>query len=1370
MALFKSNAVSIFLVFYGFSCNFLPSTSNNLEVCNLCRCYNLFGLAVVNCSSSGVPKIIPDEAKYLDLSNNGISSLRQHHIEAFKNVEIIDLTNNPLNCDCHLALSIKELTSASSVVKGKCSRPTDLAGVNIDHIYLKITPCNFSGSTHVNVISQRVRRSSELKQCIPGTPDCAYVVCGGWFLWLPTTTHWGCCNGVIHNLTSSYCEANMGVRVKQCTKNDFRCNNQHCLPRYWVCNDYNDCQDGSDQVGCLKCGNSTLHFQCKNGNCIDKNRVCDTYNDCGDGSDEMFCRFSFMMGWCGSMEYRCPNERCVSGAKLCDGRNDCGDDSDEQGCFKDSSKKCPDGWTFLNQRCYKIEYQLFPWSTAQATCASNGGHLTKITSQEEEDTLKNLITSQHSGSLSFWIGLSRGASQGFQWTDSVAVGKYTSWEYGEPSVGKNCVSLINNTMKWRAENCDLGIPFICTRDSLCKHNCQNKGTCQSSRCVCAADWSGEDCSFKFPNITSLDDIDIKVLYNSNISLSCQSTGVPRPNVEWLVNEQAVAGQRDIKVFNEPFITNITIHVKSNTEMRCTSKNRGGLDSVRIRVTVEDDDVVNVKAIIRLWNMKYDKSLENPLSGEYQALASRLTYAISSLYQNKLGYKGLGILSFRPGSLTCEVLVRFSKNSEEELTRILKDAINSGMIANLTVDSKYLALEKKNKACPPDFFNVTWFASLPSNIRVQRCPHGSIGTARRRCSENGQWEHPDYTQCVTQDILDLKHRMDTALNKTTPSPSEIQSILDDLVRKSHREKGDAKIAGDIKTCTQILKEVVDYNTKHTGDTETNVDNIRNFLSSASNLLDYENKQELVILQESDNITSLLIYVLEGFGLQAAGGLETSASRTKQYVADNLVMGITLVSMASPDDVTFPNYTDQHMTSRSEWNSMLEKNYIVLPKSTFDSNNKIKNKVSRVSSFLYRTLSTFLNIPSAYSKVGDEFLLSSNVISASIKPSVSLRDPVKTIYGKVQDPDKPLACVFWDFSLNSKKGAWSRDGCSLSSRDGSKITCECNHLTNFAVLMDISNVKGHEFPLRIISSVGCAVSLLGLVITLFVHFIFWRNLKSEKTIIHVNLCVALLTANIILLAGLESTKYKSLCTAVAVLLHYFFLCALAWMLVEGIQIYVAIVMVFQFERKRKYFYLIGWGTPLMIVGISMAVTQMKGYGGENACWLSSDGGLIFAFIGPVLAVVLVNIIIFILVMRAMMTTHKMISADEIQKARVAGKCCAVLLPLLGLTWLFGVLAIDSSTVVFLYLFAIFNSLQGFFIFIFHCLLDLQVQTAVKSWSVKRERTESNLGLRALSSSSNPSNRLDTRTSSAASTLPTDKRRKNKSEKDNFDTVVV
>ena len=48
-------------------------------------------------------------------------------------------------------------------------------------------------------------------------------------------------------------------------------------------------------------------------------------------------------------------------------------------------------------------------------------------------------------------------------------------------------------------------------------------------------------------------------------------------------------------------------------------------------------------------------------------------------------------------------------------------------------------------------------------------------------------------------------------------------------------------------------------------------------------------------------------------------------------------------------------------------------------------------------------------------------------------------------------------------------------------------------------------------------------------------------------------------------------------------------------------------------------------------------------------------------------------------------------------------AMLLPVLGVTWSFGLLTFVSSTVVFYYVFTILNSLQGFFIFINFCILD-------------------------------------------------------------------
>jgi hypothetical protein len=86
-----------------------------------------------------------------------------------------------------------------------------------------------------------------------------------------------------------------------------------------------------------------------------------------------------------------------------------------------------------------------------------------------------------------------------------------------------------------------------------------------------------------------------------------------------------------------------------------------------------------------------------------------------------------------------------------------------------------------------------------------------------------------------------------------------------------------------------------------------------------------------------------------------------------------------------------------------------------------------------------------------------------------------------------------------------------------------------------------------------------------------------------------------------------------------------------------------------------------------------------------------GLIYAFIGPMGAVILANLIVFIIALRLV------ISKTFADKGRTAAaknglRATAVLLPILGLTWAVGVFAIDSLSVTLAYIFAISNSLQA------------------------------------------------------------------------------
>uniref|UniRef100_A0A8C5QBE7 Adhesion G protein-coupled receptor D1 n=1 Tax=Leptobrachium leishanense TaxID=445787 RepID=A0A8C5QBE7_9ANUR len=311
---------------------------------------------------------------------------------------------------------------------------------------------------------------------------------------------------------------------------------------------------------------------------------------------------------------------------------------------------------------------------------------------------------------------------------------------------------------------------------------------------------------------------------------------------------------------------------------------------------------------------------------------------------------------------------------------------------------------------------------------------------------------------------------------------------------------------------------------------------------------------------------------------------------------------------------------------------------------------------------------------------------------------------------------LYCAFLDFS--SGMGIWSNEGCARFGGNLNYSVCRCNHLTNFAILMQVVPVKlsnSHKVALSSISYVGCSVSIFCLTITLVTFAILSSvsTIRNQRYHIHANLSFAILVAQILLLISFRFLSGTLPCKIIAILLHFFFLSTFAWMLVEGLHLYSMVIKVFGSEEsKHFYYYGIGWGSSLVICIVSVT-SALDSYGEGGNCWLSLEKGAIWAFVAPALFVIVVNIGILIAVTRII----SRISADNYKVHRDANafkltaKAVAVLLPILGSSWVFGVLAVNDQAIVFQYMFAIFNSLQGFFIFLFHCLLNSEVRAAFK-----------------------------------------------------------
>ncbi|XP_075400374.1 adhesion G protein-coupled receptor L3 isoform X3 [Tenrec ecaudatus] len=636
--------------------------------------------------------------------------------------------------------------------------------------------------------------------------------------------------------------------------------------------------------------------------------------------------------------------------------------------------------------------------------------------------------------------------------------------------------------------------------------------------------------------------------------------------------------------------------------------------------------------------------------------------------------------------------------------------------------------------------IMWFKTRQGQVAKQPCPAGTIGVSTYLClAPDGIWDPqgPDLSNCSSLWVNHITQKL-----KSGETAANIARELAEQTR-NHLNAGD--ITYSVRAMDQLvgLLDVQLRNLTPGGKDSAARSLNKAMVETVNNLLQPQALNAWRDLTTSDQLraaTMLLDTVEESAFVLADNLLKTDIVREN---TDNIQLEVARLSTeGNLEDLKFPENTGHGST-------------IQLSANTLKQNGR--NGEIRVAFVLYNNLGPYLSTENASMKLGTEamstnhsVIVNSPVITAAINKEFSnkvyLADPVVFTVKHIKQSEENFNpnCSFWSYSKRTMTGYWSTQGCRLLTTNKTHTTCSCNHLTNFAVLMAHVEVKHsdavHDLLLDVITWVGILLSLVCLLICIFT-FCFFRGLQSDRNTIHKNLCISLFVAELLFLIGINRTDQPIACAVFAALLHFFFLAAFTWMFLEGVQLYIMLVEVFESEHsRRKYFYLVGYGMPALIVAVSAAV-DYRSYGTDKVCWLRLDTYFIWSFIGPATLIIMLNVI-FLGIALYKMFHHTAILKPESGcldniKSWVIG--AIALLCLLGLTWAFGLMYINESTVIMAYLFTIFNSLQGMFIFIFHCVLQKKVRKeygkCLRTHCCSGKSTESSIGSGKTSGSRTP-----------------------------------
>ena len=230
----------------------------------------------------------------------------------------------------------------------------------------------------------------------------------------------------------------------------------------------------------------------------------------------------------------------------------------------------------------------------------------------------------------------------------------------------------------------------------------------------------------------------------------------------------------------------------------------------------------------------------------------------------------------------------------------------------------------------------------------------------------------------------------------------------------------------------------------------------------------------------------------------------------------------------------------------------------------------------------------------------------------------------------------------------------------------------------------------------------LSLVGLAWTLITYSCFpaLRNIPGKALLCLVS---SLAIAHCAFQFSVILLPYQIPCLIICLAQQYFWLSSFTWMNVLAFDIIRGIKTLSSPDtRSNKVFVwysLYAWCVPASLTAMGVALMHALGlpYMNEQVCWLAPGATMIYTFVCPLSLAILGNLCAFIMFVHHVRKLRAEIHLHCEMKDKKSDLVIYLkLFSLMGLTWVFGLIANIEMISWFSYVFTLTNTLQGVFIF--------------------------------------------------------------------------